>query len=264
MTACTRSQVASASRADERPAELEDATATPSDTLAGPVEQPVTLSFNDTAFASVLATPEALEHWALGFAWSEGLITRTAQVRDITVDRLRHGVRVRLAVPAHIEQLAADRRRVTASASSCGRCGSAEEAQMLEGLRRLPPTPPPSVPRLNAALEWLEELASPGMHMALALDEHGARLGTGRDIGRHNALDKLIGAGLREGRRPALVLISSRCSLELVQKAVRADIPTLATLSLPSNLAVEIARLCALNLICCHRGRRLTLLSGNH
>ncbi|OHV07840.1 formate dehydrogenase accessory sulfurtransferase FdhD [Kushneria phosphatilytica] len=251
-------------RSDEqRPAILEDATATPADVLSGPVEQPITLAFNDTAYASVLASPEALEHWALGFAWSEGMITRTAQVRDIHIDRLRHGVRVRLTVPSHVEQLAAERRRVTTSASSCGRCGSAEEAQMLEGLKRLPPSSPPSVAHLNAALEWLEELASPGMHMALALDEHGKRLGTGRDIGRHNALDKLIGAGLREGRRPALVLISSRCSLELVQKAVRADIPTLATLSLPSNLAVDIARLCALNLICCHRGRRLTLLSGN-
>lgn len=242
-------------------ADLEDATGVPSRTLAGPDELPVTLSFNDTAYASVLATPEALPPWALGFAFSEGMITRADQVIDTSVDRLRHGVRVRLSVPDHIERLASERRRVTSASSSCGRCGSAEEAQMMEGLRRLPPSPPPAADVLTEALARLEEAARPGLHLALGFEEGGRLLATGVDIGRHNALDKLIGEGLSSGEMPSLVLLSSRCSLELVQKVVRAGITTLATLSHPSHLAVDIARLCALNLICCHRGRRLTLLS---
>lgn len=242
--------------------DYEDATQTPSEQLQGPSELPVTLSFNETAYASVLATPEALEHWAVGFAFSEGMITRASQVGEITTDRLRHGVRVRMSVPAHIERLAGERRRVTSASSSCGRCGSAEEAQMLEGLQRLPASRPPVPAQLEKALEKLSADGQPGLHMALGFDVDGQWLGSGVDIGRHNALDKLIGASLVENRPIAMVLLSSRCSLELVQKAVRAGIPTLATLSHPSPLAVDIARLCALNLICCHRGRRLTLLSS--
>ncbi|MFC0269569.1 formate dehydrogenase accessory sulfurtransferase FdhD [Kushneria aurantia] len=242
--------------------DFEDATQTPGEALGGPTELPVTLSFNDTAYASVLATPDDLEHWALGFAFSEGMITRAGQVAAVTSDRLRHGVRLRLAVPAHIERLAGERRRVTSASSSCGRCGSAEEAQMMEGLQRLPPVAPPTPAQLESALARLEEAGRPGLHMALGFDSAGEWLATGIDIGRHNALDKLVGEGLAAGRLPAMVLLSSRCSLELVQKVVRAGIPTLATLSHPSQLAVEIARLCALNLICCHRGRRLTLLSA--
>lgn len=242
-------------------ADIEDATRVPSRTLEGPDELPVTLSFNDTAYASVLATPDALTPWALGFAFSEGIIARADQVAAITTDRLRHGVRVRLSVPEHIERLAFERRRVTSASSSCGRCGSAEEAQMMEGLRRLPPSPPPAAATLVEALARLEEAARPGLHLALGFDAAGRLVATGVDIGRHNALDKLIGEGLSGGRMPELVLLSSRCSLELVQKVVRAGIAALATLSHPSHLAVDIARLCALNLICCHRGRRLTLLS---
>ena len=78
--------------------DYEDATRTPSEQLQGPSELPVTLSFNETAYASVLATPEALEHWAVGFAFSEGMITQASQVGEITIDRLRHGVRVRMSV----------------------------------------------------------------------------------------------------------------------------------------------------------------------
>lgn len=242
--------------------DYEDMTRTPGEQLHGPSELPITLSFNDTAYASVLATPEALAHWAIGFAFSEGMITRASQVSNITTDRLRHGVRVRLDVPPHIERLAGERRRVTSASSSCGRCGSAEEAQMMEGLQRLPASTPPPPPQLEKALEQLSSEGQPGLHMALGFDSEGKWLASGVDIGRHNALDKLIGASLMEGFRISMVLLSSRCSLELVQKTVRAGIPTLATLSHPSTLAVDIARLCALNLICCHRGRRLSLLSS--
>lgn len=240
---------------------FEDVSRTPSEQLVGPDELPVTIAFNDTAYASVLATPEDLDHWALGFAFGEGIITRINQVEAITTDRLRHGLRVRLSVPDHIERLAGERHRVTAASSSCGRCGSAEEAHMMEGLLRLPPAALPAPAQLAEALAMLKDAARPGLHMALGFDSDGQWLASGVDIGRHSALDKLIGEGLAAGRLPAMVLLSSRCSLELVQKVVRAAIPTLATLSHPSHMAVDIARLCALNLICCHRGRKLTLLS---
>ncbi|MCM2972142.1 formate dehydrogenase accessory sulfurtransferase FdhD [Larsenimonas suaedae] len=229
------------------------------ESLNGPEEQAVTLALNEMAFASVLASPEDLEAWATGFAFSEGLIRHVSQIEAIDQRPLRHGHLVRLTVPEHLEAQARERRRVGASTSSCGRCGTAEEGLMFEGLRQLPPAGLPAPEQWQTLLEALNARSQAGYHVALGVDDQ-ARLTSGRDIGRHNALDKLLGKGLL-GTMPQTVLISSRCSLELIQKSVRAGVTSLGTLSLPSTLAVETARLCGLNLICCHRGHRLQLLS---
>lgn len=233
----------------------------PLSSLPGPVESPVSLIFNDIAYATLLATPEQLEHLAIGFSHSEGLIDRRDDVEAIAIETSRHGFRVRLQVPARIARRAAGQSRATLSTSGCGACGVQEESQLLFGLVRLPPTPLPREADLRAGLQALSDEATAGMHLALGLDGGGSVAMVGRDIGRHNALDKVIGGHLSAGAMPALVMTSSRCSLELVQKSVRAGIPALATLSYPSRLAVEVARTCGLTLINCHRGKRLELLS---
>lgn len=227
-----------------------------------PAEQPITLTLNDTAMVTLLATPESLESLALGHAFTAGWIERAAQVEAIELSRLRHGLSVRLSVAPRIAERAARLQRGGPSVSSCGACGVAEEAQLMFGLTRLPARPPLTAAALERGLEALKQGGRAGLHTALGLDAHGGVRFTGVDIGRHNALDRVIGAGLDAVDMPAAVLLSSRCSLELVQKSVRAGITTLATLALPSALAVEIARACELNLVCCHRGRRLELLSG--
>lgn len=230
--------------------------------LSGPSELPITLALNDTAMVTLLATPEALESLALGHAYTAGWIERAAQVEDVRISRLRHGLAVRLAVPERLAARAAEGAPREASVSSCGACGAAEEAQLMAGLVRLGAQTPIASTALQRGLAALERRYRRGQHCALGLDEAGEVTAAGIDIGRHNALDRVIGDSLRSNHWPRAVLLSSRCSLELVQKTVRARIPTLATLSLPSALAVEIARACDLNLICCHRGKRLELLSG--
>ncbi|MBF8223346.1 formate dehydrogenase accessory sulfurtransferase FdhD [Halomonas sp. 328] len=233
---------------------------------SGPCEAPLTLLLNDRPMATLLATPESLEPLALGHAYTAGWITRADQVTEVRLARLRHGLAVHLSVAPRIEAQALALRRAAPSLSSCGACGLAEEGQLLAGLRRLPARPPLAAAALRRGLEALNTHSAPGLHLALGLDAGGRPLTLGRDIGRHNALDRVIGEGLRRGRDPgrhfAALLVSSRCSLELVHKAVRAGITTLATLALPSDMAVEVARACDLNLICCHRGRDLELLSG--
>ncbi|MDH4574507.1 formate dehydrogenase accessory sulfurtransferase FdhD [Salinicola acroporae] len=231
------------------------------DTLPGPQESPVSIVFNDTAYATVLATPHQLEALAVGFAFSEGVIDRYADVEATAVETSRHGFRVRLQVAERIARRAGSQARATLSTSGCGACGVQEESQLLFGLTRLPVSSLPLVESLGVGLDALRTESSPGVHLALGLSEQGRIDTVGRDIGRHNALDKVIGASLMTGRMPALVMTSSRCSLELVQKSVRARIPALATLSYPSRLAVEVARSCNLTLINCHRGKRLELLS---
>ncbi|WP_110650566.1 formate dehydrogenase accessory sulfurtransferase FdhD [Salinicola peritrichatus] len=246
---------------DGIPTAFEDVSRQPLDALPGPQERPISIVFNDTAYATVLATPKQLEALAVGFAYSEGVIDRFDDVEAIDSEPSRHGVRVRMRVAERIARRAASQSRATLSTSGCGACGVQEESQLLFGLTRLASMPLPRPEAINAGLDALRAEATAGMHLALGIDGDGAVATIGRDIGRHNALDKVIGASLIAGAMPTLVMTSSRCSLELVQKSVRAGIPSLATLSYPSRLAIEVARACGLTLINCHRGKRLELLS---
>jgi len=240
---------------------IDDASTLSLDTLPGPQESPVSIVFNDTAYATVLATPDQLEALAVGFAFSEGVIDRYGDVDAIEIEISRHGFRVRLRVAERIARRAGSQARATLSTSGCGACGVQEESQLLFGLTRLPVMALPDAATLASGLEALQTESAPGVHLALGLSDVGMVTTVGRDIGRHNALDKVIGASLIAGSMPVLLMTSSRCSLELVQKSVRARVPALATLSYPSRLAVEVARSCNLTLINCHRGKRLELLS---
>lgn len=240
---------------------FDDASDLAFDALPGPRECPISIVFNDTAYATVLATPDQLEALAVGFAFSEGVIDRHADVSAVEIETSRHGFRVRLRVDERLARRAGSQARATLSTSGCGACGVQEESQLLFGLTRLPQALLPETAAIVAGLEALQAQAAPGMHLALGLSDGGSVVSVGSDIGRHNALDKVIGASLIAGAMPALVMTSSRCSLELVQKSVRARIAALATLSYPSRLAVEVARSCNLTLINCHRGKRLELLS---
>lgn len=230
--------------------------------LDGPPELPLTLSLNDTAMVTLLATPHEIESLAVGHAFTAGWIDRADEVLDLRIKRNCSGLGVELSVSAETAARHAKHARNQASVSSCGACGVSDPAQLTTGLGVLPGERPLPADALLRGVSSLQSEAARGLHLALGLDQHGALLQRGCDIGRHNALDRVIGKSLRSGIRPAAVLLSSRCSLELVQKTVRAGIPTLATLSLPSPLAVATARACSLNLVCCHRGQRLELLSG--
>ncbi|MBS4152904.1 MULTISPECIES: formate dehydrogenase accessory sulfurtransferase FdhD [Cobetia] len=240
-----------------------DAREVPLRELDGPSELPVSLALNDTAMGTLLASPEALEPLALGHAFTAGWITRRDEVSAIHLSRLRHGLAVRLEVSDSLARKAERHQRRESSVSSCGACGVQDEAELMAGLMRLPPRTALAPDALMRGLERLERATRRGMHLALGLDAEGGLISQGADIGRHNALDRVIGMSLDSGVWPEALLVSSRCSLELVQKTIRARIPTLITLAVPSRLAVETARACDLNLICAHRGRRLELLSGH-
>ncbi|WP_024952955.1 MULTISPECIES: formate dehydrogenase accessory sulfurtransferase FdhD [Cobetia] len=244
-------------------ASYQDARDIPLRELEGPAELPVSLALNDTPMGTLLASPEALEPLALGHAFTAGWITRRDDVTAIRLSRLRHGLAVRLEVSESLARSAERHQRRESSVSSCGACGVQDEAELMAGLTRLPPRAALSPAALMRGLDRLERASRRGMHLALGLAADGALTAQGADIGRHNALDRVIGMSLDSGVWPEALLVSSRCSLELVQKTIRAHIPTLVTLAVPSRLAVETARACDLNLVCAHRGQRLELLSGH-
>lgn len=218
-------------------------------------EAPVALEFNGLSYAVMMATPRDLEDFALGFALTEGLAQAPSDLADIAVAEVENGWIVRATLHGlGIEQLT-DRVRARVAESSCGLCG----IDNLEAVARpLPPVaahPPLRPAAIFAALGGLRAhqplgRATGAAHAAAFAAPDGAILHAREDVGRHNALDKLIGALATAGqdRAAGFVLSTARCSYEIVEKAVRAGANTLVTISLPTSMAVARARAAGLTL----------------
>jgi len=218
-------------------------------------EAPVALEFNGLSYAVMMATPRNLEDFALGFALTEGLAKSPGDLNDLGVAEVDKGWIVRATLTGlGIEQLT-DRVRTRVAESSCGLCG----IENLEAVTRpLPPVAahePLAEAAIFTALATLREhqpltRATGAAHAAAFCSEQGAILHVREDVGRHNALDKLVGALAAAGQDPAagFVLSTARCSYEIVEKAVRAAATRLVTVSLPTSLAVERAQAAGLSL----------------
>lgn len=225
----------------------------------------VALCVNGVSHAVMLASPFDLEDFALGFALSEGLIPDMESLRDVTVSAQANGWTVDLQLSPRAGQALNQRRRALAGRSGCGLCGVEALSQALPALPRLPWQAPPADAAILRAVAQLPDWqarhrASGGLHAAAYADEQGALLALREDVGRHNALDKLIGHVKRQavptGPAPAgFVLLTSRCSYELVMKCARAGLARLVTLALPTDLAVDCAQRANLFLACAQRQR---------
>jgi FdhD protein len=227
-----------------------------SDTLAA--EVPVALVFNGISHAVMMATPADLEDFALGFALSEGLIASRDECYGLEVVALAQGCEVQVEIASAAAARLKDRRRMLAGATGCGLCGIDSLAQL--DLRPEPLTRPAWLAQLapETVLRAFSQLAAhqplnarTGAHHAAAwATPAGELLVAMEDVGRHNALDKLLGQRARERRDNAegFVVMSSRASYELVRKCARLGVPALATISAPTTLAVDIAREAGLRL----------------
>lgn len=213
------------------------------------------LEFNGLSYAVMMASPQDLADFATGFALSEGLATQAADISDIAVAEVPQGwiVRAQLAGLGIAKLEERLRRRVTES--SCGLCGIENLAEVARPLPPVAPHDPIDPAAIFAALAALREHQPLGRetgaaHAAAHCQADGAITTVREDVGRHNALDKLIGAKARasEALSPGFVLSTARCSYEIVEKAVRAGATSLVCISLPTSLAVERARSCGLGL----------------
>lgn len=219
-------------------------------------EVPVAFVYNDVPFAVMMATPADLEDFARGFALSEGIVESPA---DVTVERIEHfieGAEIRLRIPEARAEALALRRRSMSGRSGCGVCGS----ELLEAALRYP-APVASDVRvapevLASAMRALREAQSiaaltGATHAAgwAALD--GALQLAREDVGRHNALDKLIGALHVDGFDPAngFLVVTSRASYEMAMKAASVGIALMAAISAPTALAISLADRANLTLI---------------
>lgn len=226
-------------------------------------EWPVALVFNGISHAVMMATPRDLEAFAVGFAISEGIIARNADVQDIEVELHENGdmphAEVRLSIIQQAFVALKEKRRTLAGRSGCGVCGI-ESIDLLDlQPERVPDTGFSARLAADALARAARELPAHqpltqqtgGLHAAAWCDAQGAILHAFEDVGRHNALDKLIGqlvlahADFRQG----FVFLSSRASYELVRKAARVGIPMVATISAPSSLAIAIAQRAGIRLV---------------
>lgn len=218
-------------------------------------EAPVALEYNGLAYAVMMASPADLVDFTTGFALSEGLATCAADVSDVAVAHVDKGWIVRAALAGAGADKLMDRVRRRVAESSCGLCGI---ENLEEVARPLPPVACHAAiagEAIFAALKALPDLQVMGRrtgaaHAAAWADPTGRIALLREDVGRHNALDKLVGGMARDGQGMAagFVLSTARCSYEIVEKAVRAGATTLVTVSLPTSMAVARAQAAGLSL----------------
>lgn len=211
-------------------------------------EVPVAMVFNGISHAVMMATPLHLEDFALGFALTEGLVDRAQQVYGVEVLEHALGLEVRIDMAAQCETRLKERRRQMAGRTGCGLCGADSLAQV-----KLPLPQAPEVfvdvfamQRAHAGLRALQplKLQTGATHAAAWADAQGHIQLVREDVGRHNALDKLVGAMSKAGTETnrGFVCITSRASFEMVQKTIKAGAGALTAVSAPTRLAVEIAQ----------------------
>lgn len=219
------------------------------------VEAPVALEINGIGYAVMMATPVALDDFVAGFLIAEALVQSISDIGDIAVAELDKGWIARIAITGAGGDALLERARRRVSESSCGLCGIENLEQLARPLPKVAEHGEPDSDHVFAALEALGahqpiNRATGGMHAAAWVDDGGAIRCVREDVGRHNALDKLVGALARHDLRPdsGFILTTSRCSYEIVEKSVMAGACNLVTISVPTSLAVERAAACGLSL----------------
>lgn len=218
-------------------------------------EAPVALEFNGLSYAVMMATPEQLDDFAIGFALNEGLAAAPDDITDLAIAEVQHGwiVRARLT-GLGIDKLT-ERVRSRVAESSCGLCGIdnlAEVARALPQVAGHAAIAPAAIFAALAALRPLQALTQrTGAAHAAAWACRDGRIDLLReDVGRHNALDKLVGAAARarQSLSGGFLISTARCSYEIVEKAVRSGATTLVCVSLPTSLAAQRAKAAGLSL----------------
>ena len=223
-------------------------------------EAPVALEFNGLSYAVMMATPADLEDFARGFALTEGLARTPADVTDIAVAETDLGWIVRSSLAGLGVEKLSERVRSRVTESSCGLCGIENLEAVARPLPRVAAHGALGEAAIFAALAALREhqpltRATGAAHAAAFCSIDGAIHTVREDVGRHNAMDKLVGALAAAGEDPAagFILSTARGSYEIVEKAVRAGATRLVTVSLPTSMAVERALEAGLSLWCLAR-----------
>ena len=224
--------------------------------LAVPVETPVEMAYGGVPFAVMMLTPADLEDFAVGFSLTEGTIASARDVRDVRVETSEAGIRVEITLAPDRMSRHLARRRAISGRTGCGICGVEDLASLnVEGrppVRRIE-VPLDVVARAVEGLEAGQALnrETRSVHAAAWAGLDGRIVAIREDVGRHNALDKLVGHLVREGVDPSsgFAVITSRCSFEMVDKAAAFGAGTLVAVSGPTSLALDRAERLGMTLL---------------
>jgi FdhD protein len=238
-------------------------------------EEPLEIRIGENPLSVTMRTPGHDLELAAGFLFTEGLVQRREQIIALANatndDDGKRGNVVRAEVAAEALPDFDKLRRHFFAASSCGICGKASIDAVRSRLLRTPNpdfrVEPKLIVRLPDALRSEQDVfeRTGGLHAAALFDGRGALLIVREDIGRHNAVDKVVGWALLNDRIPlsdCILLVSGRGGFEIIQKAIVAGIPVVASVSAPSSLAVQLARELRLTLIGFLRGNRFVIYAG--
>ncbi|CAB3695145.1 formate dehydrogenase accessory sulfurtransferase FdhD [Achromobacter pestifer] len=232
------------------------------------LETPVALEFNGISHATMLATPADLEDFAVGFALSEGIIESVSDVRGIDLLPQCDGIVVQLEISSACEVRLKTRRRAMAGRTGCGLCGVETLPEVLRPVAPVTNGASVRIPSVLAAMrdmrarQALHDITG-ATHAAGWAGADGVVALVREDVGRHNALDKLVGALARQAMHAGdgIVLVSSRASFEMVQKTAAAGVAVLAAVSAPTDLAIRLARDANVSLVGFLRNDNATLYS---
>ena len=211
-------------------------------------EVPVNLAYNGKPHVVMMATPQDLEDFARGFSLSEGVLASSALIADIVVEPVEGGIMIDVLTVPRAKVSKERQARSLEGRTGCGICGMQKLEQVVRNVRPVAPgfvADAPAIARAFAALPGRQVMnqENKSLHGAAWCAPDGEILHIREDVGRHTALDKLIGAlaAAEVDTSAGFVVMTSRCSFELVQKTSSVGIPCLATVSAPTSLALDLA-----------------------
>jgi FdhD protein len=241
-------------------------------TKAVAVEAPVQIVIGGAPFAIMMATPKDLEDFAYGFALTEQIADSLTDIRGVEVESADDGWKLKIALSGERLQTHLARGRAMSGRTGCGLCGIEDFSQMPSPRPVLPTQAPIAPDAIRAAVSKLEarqplNQATRAVHAAAWCGRDGTIVLVREDVGRHNALDKTIGALARAGVAPddGFFVITSRCSFEMVAKAAIFGASTLVSVSAPTSLALERAQRFGVRVIAvARRDQALCFDEGKH
>ena len=239
-------------------------------TRALAVEAAVNLVYGSVPHAVMMATPADLDDFAYGFSLTEGIVESADEIRATRVEVGSDGLRLHVELaPGRLREHLA-RKRAISGRTGCGVCGIEDLSDLPRAETRDAPDVRVALPAIARALQGLDAgqvlgAETRAVHAAAWARLDGSLVAVREDVGRHNALDKLIGALMRTGTDTAagFLVITSRCSFEMVEKAARLGAAVIVAISAPTSLALERAKAHGITLCAIARSDTLTVFTGS-
>ena len=230
-------------------------------------EVPVALVYNGISHTVMMCSPRDLDDFAMGFSLTEGIIDKPADIYGIDIEEVCNGIEARIELATRCFVALKDHRRTLTGRTGCGICGAEQIQQVYKNIAKLDRTLTVNAAQLDSCLQKLYDAQELGKqtgstHAAGFFSIAGELLAIREDVGRHVALDKLLGWHAKAGKPRGFVLVTSRASYEMVQKTVSCGIEMLIAMSAATDLAVQMAEQYDLTLVGFAREGRATVYSG--